>query len=169
MKKPVYIKCPRCELNYIFKKDNYCEVCKQEMRAGALIEEPEFDELEEGLELCPICKLNYLTDGESVCPSCQEENMMFDKDTDANWRDLVDKANDEDEELDLLPVEEEIDEELDSTFAKDLEDEFEDDEEDLDNDETYEDLDLDFDDDLDDVEDDEEDEEEDEDDEDDDF
>ena len=147
MKKPVYIKCPRCELNYILKKDDYCEVCKQEMRAGALNEEREYEELEEGLELCPNCKINYLAEGERICPSCQEENEAFNKDdTELDWRELVDKT-DEDEELDLLPVEE-IDEELNSTFAKDLEDEFDDEEED-DND-FEDDLDLDFDDNFDD-------------------
>ena len=38
-----YIKCPRCELNYIVKKDKFCEVCKQEMKAGSLSID-EFDE-----------------------------------------------------------------------------------------------------------------------------
>ena len=54
-----YIKCPRCELNYIIKKDKYCDVCKSEMKAG-ILEESDFDELEEGLELCPVCKVNYI-------------------------------------------------------------------------------------------------------------
>ena len=40
-----YIKCPRCELNYIVKKDKFCEVCKQEMKAGSLGMD-EFDEFE---------------------------------------------------------------------------------------------------------------------------
>ena len=56
-----YIKCPRCELNYIIKKDKFCDVCKSEMKAG-ILEENDFDELEEGLDLCPICKVNYITD-----------------------------------------------------------------------------------------------------------
>ena len=30
-KKPIYILCPRCELNYINKKDKYCNVCKAEL------------------------------------------------------------------------------------------------------------------------------------------
>ena len=33
MKKPVYIRCPRCELNYIEKKDKLCSVCKAELSA----------------------------------------------------------------------------------------------------------------------------------------
>ena len=34
--KNVYIKCPRCELNFILKKDKLCPVCKQEMREESL-------------------------------------------------------------------------------------------------------------------------------------
>ena len=30
-KKPAYILCPRCELNYIDVKEKYCTVCKAEM------------------------------------------------------------------------------------------------------------------------------------------
>ena len=30
--KNVYIRCPRCELNYIKKKDQYCDICKREMK-----------------------------------------------------------------------------------------------------------------------------------------
>ena len=30
--KPVWILCPRCELNYIKKADQYCNVCKKEMK-----------------------------------------------------------------------------------------------------------------------------------------
>lgn len=130
-----YIKCPRCELNYILKKDKYCDVCKSEMKAG-ILEESDLDdfELEEGLELCPICKVNYISEGERMCSTCMEEQTEI-KDDEPDWRGFVDKADDSDEELDLLPVEEddEIDEELEGAFAKDLEQEFGDDD-DLDDD-----------------------------------
>lgn len=131
-----YIKCPRCELNYILKKDKYCDVCKSEMRAG-ILEESDLDdfELEEGLELCPICKVNYISEGERMCSTCLEEQTDV-KDDEPDWRGFVDKADDsDDEDLDLLPVEEddELDEELEGAFAKDLEQEFGDDD-DLDSD-----------------------------------
>ena len=29
-----YIKCPRCELNYIKKDEQYCQVCKAELKLG---------------------------------------------------------------------------------------------------------------------------------------
>ena len=176
-----YIKCPRCELNYILKKDKYCEVCKSEMRAGILGENDYDDDMdeayEEGLILCPVCKVNYINEGESMCQSCLEEQGGDIKDDDEpNWRDYADKA-DEDEELDLLPVEEDddIDEELEGAFAKDLEAEFaddedeEDDEEDAFDDDDDFDVDLGKDDDFDDDEDEEDDEDTDDDDYDDDF
>lgn len=141
-----YIKCPRCELNYIFKKDKFCDVCKSEMKAGILEESDMEDfELEEGLELCPICKVNYISEGERMCSTCQEEQTDI-KDDEPDWRGFVDKADDnDDEELDLLPIEEEdeIDEELEGAFAKDLEQEFDDDD-DLDDEDGVDDIDDDF-------------------------
>ncbi len=157
-----YIKCPRCELNYILKKDKFCDVCKSEMKAG-ILEESDLDdfELEEGLELCPICKVNYISEGERMCSTCMEEQTEV-KDDEPDWRGFVDKTDDSDEELDLLPVEEddEIDEELEGAFAKDLEQEFGDDD-DLDDDEEMsdDDYDDDFDTSFDDVDDDEDDDE----------
>lgn len=141
-----YIKCPRCELNYIQKKDKFCDVCKSEMKAG-ILEENELDELEEGLELCPICKVNYITEGERMCTTCQEEQLDTSKDDEPDWRGFVEKSDEsDDEDLDLLPVEDddEIDEELEGAFAKDLESEFADEDE-IDEDIDVEDLDDDFD------------------------
>lgn len=152
-----YIKCPRCELNYILKKDKYCDVCKSEMKAGILKESDLDDfELEEGMELCPICKVNYMNPGENMCVTCQEEQISIIKDDEPDWRGFVDK-DDSEEDLDLLPVEEddEIDEELEGAFAKDLDDSDFDDEDldeddmndDFDDDDDFDDVDDDFDDD----------------------
>lgn len=149
MKKiPQYMKCPRCQLNYILKKDKFCEICKRDMRAGAL-DDDDLDVIED-LTLCPICKVNYLHEGETVCSTCLEESAIEDKvDASENWKDLLEKedSTENEEELDLLPIEdsedEEISEEMDTTFAEDLDDEFEEDEDD--------DFEDDFDDDFDDV------------------
>lgn len=158
-----YIKCPRCELNYILKKDKFCDVCKSEMKAG-ILEENDFEEFEEGLELCPICKVNYIGEDERMCSTCLEEKLSTSKEDEPDWRGFVEKADEEDDDLDLLPVEEdeEIDEELEGAFAKDLDGDFDDMEEE--DEEIDEDLDDDFDasldddyDDFDDEEDDEED------------
>ena len=53
-----YIKCPRCELNYIPDTERYCSVCKREMRGE--------DEHEE-LELCSACGEHPVVPGEELC------------------------------------------------------------------------------------------------------
>lgn len=101
MKNPVYIRCPRCELNYIQKKDKFCNVCKLEMKAiGSLDIEDNLD-----LELCPICKANYINPDEDMCVACAkeralEEGVNNDKDDDTSWGDYSndDGAYSEDEE-----------------------------------------------------------------------
>ena len=60
-KKPVYIRCPRCELNYCLKKDKYCSVCKAEMEGDKDAFSDDFE-----LELCPICKTNYIQPDEII-------------------------------------------------------------------------------------------------------
>ncbi len=70
-KKPVYTKCPRCELNYIQKKQNYCDVCKAEMRLidpSILIPDEEEEEI-----ICPVCKINYMASDEEMCFMCSKE------------------------------------------------------------------------------------------------
>ena len=49
-----YIKCPRCELNYMPDTERYCSVCKREMRG-----EDEHDEI----ELCSACGENPVVRG----------------------------------------------------------------------------------------------------------
>ena len=29
-----YVKCPRCDLNYMLKGEEYCDVCKAELKKG---------------------------------------------------------------------------------------------------------------------------------------
>ena len=67
-----YKKCPRCELNYILAEEDYCEICKQEMR-GVIFKEPTEEEEEEDLGLCPRCHKNYVSDGEKYCENCMLE------------------------------------------------------------------------------------------------
>lgn len=152
-KKPVYILCPRCDLNYINKKDKYCTVCKAEMG----IVDPSIlipDEEEVGVEkLCPICHVNYLDEDEDICFICQKER---DEKAAADVESPVFEAEelpDEtagDEELDIIPLSEleeeenEEDEEFEtvkepddfdySVDPKDFEDFDEDEEEDIEDD-----------------------------------
>ena len=59
-----FIKCPRCELNYIREEEQYCSVCKREMK-GEVHEDP--------FEMCSICNENPVMPGKDVCPMCYKE------------------------------------------------------------------------------------------------
>lgn len=167
--KQTYIRCPRCELNYILKKDKFCNVCKQEMKAlGTLGAEENLD-----LELCPLCKINYINPDEDICPACAKERELEEGDglgkydsenewssytntddddgyEDEETSDMVSISNlddgpitdDDDMDLGLSDDEDEVDE--DETFDSDFDDAFDN----LDDDDDDDD-DIDLDDDLD--------------------
>lgn len=59
-----FVKCPRCELNYIREEEQYCSVCKREMK-GEVREDP--------FELCSICNENPVMPGKDVCLMCYKE------------------------------------------------------------------------------------------------
>ncbi len=90
MKKPVYIRCPRCELNYIQKKDKFCPVCKSEMEAKRDF----VDDLD--LELCPICKTNYIQSDEIMCASCLKEHQNEDGEINEDWEEYMSRDDDDD-------------------------------------------------------------------------
>lgn len=90
MKKPVYIRCPRCELNYIEKKDKFCSVCKAEMSANRDAFISDLD-----LELCPICKTNYIQPDEIMCASCLKDHQTEDGEISTDWEEYVNRDEDE--------------------------------------------------------------------------
>ncbi|MDD4815615.1 MAG: hypothetical protein PHQ62_00545 [Clostridia bacterium] len=121
-KKPVYIRCPRCELNYCLKKDKYCSVCRAEMNGD---KEALLDDLE--LELCPICKTNYIQPDEIMCSTCLNERKALadNEELEDEWneyinRDEVDDYTFEDEETGEMASITDID---DDVLDNDLEDE----------------------------------------------
>ena len=59
-----FIKCPRCELNYIQEEEHYCSVCKREMK-GESHDDP--------FELCSVCNVNPVMPGKDVCLMCYKE------------------------------------------------------------------------------------------------
>ncbi|WP_102410946.1 hypothetical protein [Beduinella massiliensis] len=59
-----FIKCPRCELNYIQEGEQYCSVCKREMK-GELKDDP--------YELCSVCNENPALPGKDMCLFCLKE------------------------------------------------------------------------------------------------
>ena len=78
---PKYIKCPRCELNFIIEgKQEYCDVCIAEMKGSRLqFADLEDEELEEELEneaseLCPVCGVNNMRYGEKMCEACKKQS-----------------------------------------------------------------------------------------------
>lgn len=145
MKKVAYIRCPRCELNFIQKKDKYCAVCKAEMSAN---KEDFIDDLD--LDLCPICKTNYIQSDEVMCQSCLKERGNDVDDhisaTQQEWDSYVQQDEEDfilpneetgelaivdldDDELDedLSLVDEEFDEDDDTNEESEEDEEFEDD------------------------------------------
>lgn len=141
-----YKRCPRCELNWIPEDEEYCDVCKAELKIGgaSLLE----DEEEE--ELCPVCHSNYLEPGEKICSYCAQknpekaeeddehvfniddtdrseedlENVSFDElAEEESWADY-DEPFDDNESFDDSDYEDEEDEEEEEEFKDDIEDDF---------------------------------------------
>ncbi len=158
-----YIKCPRCDLNYIDpEKQQYCDVCLAEMQ-GAKLKFADLDDEEEmeKTELCPVCGVNYMRFGEKMCDECKknseyEEDSDIDPEKDEEWRNYLDEDADtmEEDAIDIgetfddgFEDEEEFEEE---EYRDEDEDEFDlpadgyDDEDEEDEDEDEEDEDDDF-------------------------
>lgn len=104
--KTVYKRCPRCELNYIKKGEEYCSVCIAEMNSRNDSLNYDID-----LELCPICKTNYITEDEIMCASCAAEKEAEGEDIDdidiSEWNEYINEDGieaDTEEEENLGPM-----------------------------------------------------------------
>ena len=85
-----YIKCPRCELNYIHKDQQYCDVCKAEL--NLLPDYTFLDDFEEDEMLCPVCHINYITGDEEMCSDCRLARAeSINEDDDDSWREFLDE------------------------------------------------------------------------------
>ena len=107
-KKPVYILCPRCELNYIKSKDKYCTVCKAEMG----LVDPSIllpDDEEAGLEkLCPVCHVNYIGEEEEICFLCLKEREEREAaDSKNEWDEIEHDSDGISTPVGILPLEDE--------------------------------------------------------------
>ena len=98
-----FIKCPRCELNYIKEEEQYCSVCKREMK-GEAHDDP--------FELCSICNENPVMPGKDGCRMCYKEmtqqqglrdDSMDETETTEVNIDMEDVSEMEEIELDGLP------------------------------------------------------------------
>lgn len=120
-----YIKCPRCELNYIDgDTQEYCDVCVAEMKGSRLrFADLDEDDIEEEMEtetveLCPVCGVNRIRFGETMCEACRakseyEEEETADPEQDDEWKNYLDDEDSEDLTVDGEELEEELKEELD--------------------------------------------------------
>ena len=115
---PAYKLCPRCQLNYILESEDYCSICRDELR-GIKVEEEEEDIY---TKTCPRCGAPISEDMD-YCENCKQE--LGDKldSGDENW-DGEDEEN-EDENLENDEEEEEIDDNdiADEEFGDDEEEE----------------------------------------------
>ncbi len=103
---PKYTLCPRCELNYILEGEEFCDVCKAELKIGPQMMFSATEELSEQV-LCPICKVKYINIDEEMCSKCRdkleyEKDNNVDVDKDDEWRQYLD-----DDEKDVSVIEEE--------------------------------------------------------------
>ncbi|MDE6597748.1 MAG: hypothetical protein K2K60_03830 [Clostridia bacterium] len=127
-----YVKCPRCELNYIDgEKQEYCDVCIAEIKGNKLqfadLDDEDYEELEadaEQTEICPVCGVNKIRYGEKMCESCKneqeyEEEEEVDIEKDEEWKNYIDDEDDGDLTID----DETLQEELDAEFGDDEESE----------------------------------------------
>ena len=127
-----FIKCPRCELNYIREEELYCPVCKREMKGEAL---------DDPFELCSICNENPVMPGKDVCYMCYKEmnqqqglrdDAIEEQESPDVSLDMEDVSEMEEIELEALPEDmpEEIGEQisLEEEKSKEADDEEEDEE-----------------------------------------
>ena len=58
---PKYVKCPRCDLNYMLEGEEYCDVCKAELKkAPPLVFAVDDEDEEAEMILCPRCHRNFV-------------------------------------------------------------------------------------------------------------
>ena len=102
-----YVKCPRCELNWILEENEYCDVCKAELGVeGFTLLEDEDEDM-----LCPVCGVNYIEHGERMCADCknkQKDGVNFETDSPA--------SNDEQTDVEVISFDELEQEETDDKF-----------------------------------------------------
>ena len=95
-----FVKCPRCELNYMREGELYCEVCKKELKSRGR---------DESGELCIECGENPALPGKELCAICLREHRAAEDDDFEEQDDSVEESSFETlgmEENDDIPVRE---------------------------------------------------------------
>ena len=69
-----YILCPRCDLNYILDTEDYCAVCKADLKIGPklMFSAQDDDDISEKI-LCPNCRTRYIDIEEDLCEYCRND------------------------------------------------------------------------------------------------
>lgn len=126
-----YVKCPRCDLNYMLEGEQYCDVCKAQLKIGPSLLFGDEDDIHEE-KLCPICKNVNIPIADDMCENCRralkydiEPDSDLDIENDDKWRDFLDEdekeeisnsGENEEEMLSLSKIQEEEAESLDEEF-----------------------------------------------------
>ena len=76
-----WIKCPRCEMNYIQENEKYCKVCKREMKG---------EKTQDEVEICTVCNEHPVMPGKDVCLNCYKEMAAHETDTENDGSITVD-------------------------------------------------------------------------------
>lgn len=110
-----YKKCPRCELNYILEGEDYCYVCKSEMKHHAENEDMDLLDIED-MELCPICGQNYITEDQTMCDECKGKSKSEGSVDGKDWKEDGDKLTNSDDDIES-DNEDDEDEKYNSGFS----------------------------------------------------
>ena len=105
-----YVKCPRCELNYILEGEDYCNVCKKEMEHHT--DSDYDDELLDfdDMELCPVCGQNFVKEDQPMCDECKKKRNGKDWEDDSMSSPITDIDSDEGDDEDYNSGFSEVDE-----------------------------------------------------------
>jgi len=103
-------KCPKCELNYIRDGEEYCEVCRRELKRAQARGKHAYDEADEDeVIMCSECGEEPAVRGGELCLSCLKEKKRQVELENASALPVDDAFEDEE----LLEEEEEIEAEED--------------------------------------------------------
>ena len=83
-------KCPRCELNYCRKGQEYCDVCLKELAHRSHGSEPEENDEAEETVLCSECGEKPAFPGHDLCIDCLKEQNRLKTLGDESEEDLID-------------------------------------------------------------------------------
>ena len=112
--------------------EQYCDVCKGELRMIAVSAD------DEDLELCPICGVNFIRNDQTICDECQKKGATLDQvdrdetaqTSDQDWEQKVSEENDSiEDDVEVLSLSEiEESEDYDDDDEEDEDDPYSDDE-----------------------------------------